>query len=143
MSMSSPEDRQARADREQLQLLAIGYYVVGGITFLFACFALLYVAMGVLVMFSPPKPHGGQPPPFIVGVLLTAFGSFFLLLGWSVAALTLFVGRSIQRQRRRTLTLVVAAIQCAFFPFGTALGVCTFLVLMRDSVMQLYDASAT
>lgn len=142
MADASQHERQSRADQEQLQLLAIGYYVVGGLMFLFSCFALIYVAVGVMVVLSPPRPDHGQPPPQFVGFLFAAVGGFFLLLGWSLAALTVFVGRSIQKRRRRTLTLVMAAIECAFFPFGTVLGVCTFLVLLRDSVMRIYDEQA-
>jgi hypothetical protein len=142
MADASQHERQSRADQEQLQLLTIGYYVVGGLIFLFSCFALIYVAIGVIIAISPPNPNRGEPPPQFVGIFFAAVGTFFLLLGWFTAALTVFVGRSIQKRRRRTFTLVMAAVECAFFPFGTVLGVCTFLVLLRESVMRIYDEEA-
>ena len=32
----------------------------------------------------------------------------------------------------------MAALSCAFFPFGTVLGVFTIIVLQKDSVRQLF-----
>jgi hypothetical protein len=32
----------------------------------------------------------------------------------------------------------VAGINCLWVPLGTALGVCTFIVLLRESVNKLY-----
>jgi hypothetical protein len=52
--------------------------------------------------------------------------------------LTIVSGRLISLRRRRTFSLVVAGINCASFPFGTVLGVFTFIVLARPSVRALY-----
>jgi hypothetical protein len=38
------------------------------------------------------------------------------------------------------MTFVVAAINCAFFPFGTALGIFTIIVLQRSTVKMTYAA---
>jgi len=38
--------------------------------------------------------------------------------------------------------MVIAAIGCLEFPYGTALGVFSFIVLGRDSVIQLFNPSA-
>jgi hypothetical protein len=35
----------------------------------------------------------------------------------------------------------VAALSCAFMPFGTVLGVFTIVVLVRPSVKQLFESS--
>lgn len=63
-----------------------------------------------------------------------------LLLGWTTGALVIVSGRSIKRRRRRVFSLIVAGLSCLFFPFGTALGVFTFIVLLRPSVERLYRA---
>ena len=45
------------------------------------------------------------------------------------------------RQRKcRVFSLVVAGLDCLQIPFGTALGVFDFIVLLRDSVRQSYAA---
>jgi len=56
--------------------------------------------------------------------------------------MTIFAGRSIQKRKRWIFTLVIAGLQCASFPFGTALGVFTFLLLFRESVRRLYQVDA-
>jgi hypothetical protein len=40
-------------------------------------------------------------------------------------------------------SLVIAGLNCIQIPFGTALGVFTIIVLLRDSVREAYAAGAT
>jgi hypothetical protein len=40
------------------------------------------------------------------------------------------------------LSLIVAELNCLQFPFGTVLGEFTFVVLLRGSVIELYDYQA-
>ena len=47
-------------DEEHLKLLAIFHYIVGAMAFLFSCFPLLYVGMGVLFVVSPHFMTDGQ-----------------------------------------------------------------------------------
>lgn len=139
-------DPQEVVDAEHLRILAICYYVMGGVVIFFSCFALLYVVFGLLialdseVFHNPQRPHDGPPPE--LGYVLAVMGGVFVALGWTFGGLTIFAGRSMQRRRRRTLTLVLAALYCLWIPFGTLLGIFTFIVLMRPSVMRLYDERA-
>ena len=58
-------------------------------------------------------------------------------------ALAKFLAASRIRQRRsRMFCLVVAGISCLGIPYGTILGVCSFIVLGRDSVAAQFDAPA-
>jgi hypothetical protein len=81
--------------------------------------------------------------------MLVAFGSFFAVLGMAFvffgmvyAAVTLLAGRFISQERRRVFCLVIAAIHCLHAPLGTALGVCTFIVLLRPSVQARFQMQA-
>jgi hypothetical protein len=65
-------------------------------------------------------------------------GGCAVFVGWTLGILTIVSGRLISLRRRRTFSLVVAGINCASFPFGTVLGVFTFIVLARPSVRALY-----
>ena len=67
-------------------------------------------------------------------------GAGAMLLGWAVGILTLISGRAIARRRWRFFSLVMAGVNCASFPFGTLLGIFTFIVLLRASVRSLYPA---
>jgi hypothetical protein len=85
-------------------------------------------------------PHQGLPPE--IGFLFAGLGAFIVLLGWTVGILTIYSGRCLQTHRHRTFSLVMAAIHCLWMPLGTILGVFTFVVLSRQSVIRLYDTPA-
>jgi hypothetical protein len=132
-------------DEEQLKLLAIFHYVVAGLGALFACFPLLHVGMGLMMVLDPEFMTGGQnspPPPAALGYLVIAMGALFVLLGWAVAICTWISGRMLAQRRRRMFSFVMAAILCAFMPFGTILGIFTIIVLSRESVQRLYGQNA-
>ena len=92
--------------------------------------------------FSPDRanrPRLPQPEfPKAIGFLFVFIGAALVLIGWTVGGLTIYVGRCLQRRRHRTFTLIMAGINCLHIPFGTALGVFTFIVLQRPSVAALY-----
>jgi hypothetical protein len=136
-----PQERQAIVDAEHLRILAICYYVSGGMGIFFSCFALIYVVMGLAVAigggFARPGDAEGAA---VVGGVIAVMGILFLLIGWTIGGLTILAARSIQQRRRRTLTLVIAVLHCLWIPIGTLLGVFTFIVLMRPSVERLYSS---
>lgn len=126
-------------DIEHLRLLSIFHYVVGALAALIACLPILHLIVGVvlLAVSGSPDAHGEAPPAF-VGWILIGMASFFILLGWCVAACILAAGRCLSGQSHYTYCLVVAAIECMFMPFGTVLGVFTIIVLTRQSVRDLF-----
>ena len=131
------------SDEEQhLRLLAIFHYVVAGLTALFALFPLMYVAMGWFFLHAPP-PKQGEPPPAIVGYFIIGIGAVLFLLGQSFAGCVFAAGRCIHSQMRYWFVFVVACLQCAFFPFGTVLGVFTIIVLSRPTVKQMFFGRVT
>jgi hypothetical protein len=52
--------------------------------------------------------------------------------------MTILSGRFIAKRRRKLFSLIVAGLSCLSFPLGTALGVFTFIVLLRDTIPELY-----
>lgn len=131
-------------DQQHLRLLSIFHYVVGGLTALLACFPLIHLALGLAMVFSPEslggKP-GEAPPPQVIGWLFTFVGGFMFLAGQAMAICTVIAGRFIARRKRYWFIFVMACIECAFFPFGTVLGVFTILTLSRETVKTLFDVS--
>jgi hypothetical protein len=53
--------------------------------------------------------------------------------------LNLFAWRSLKARRHRIFTLILSGMNCLFIPFGTVLGVFTFVVLLRPTVRELYE----
>src|SRR5678810_582248 len=130
-------------DKEHLRLLSIFHYVVGAFTLFIACFPLIHVGLGLAMIYAPQwfsnKP--GDVPPAFVGWLFTCMGAGMFLAGLSLALCIVFAGRFIAQRRRYWFVFVVACFECAIFPFGTALGVFTIVVLSRPTVKSLFGDS--
>ena len=59
-------------DTEQLNLLAIFHYVVGGLAALFSFFPLFYSVIGGFLLYAAQHPgaNNQEPPPALVGWIL-------------------------------------------------------------------------
>ena len=137
---------QRNSDAENLNLLAVFHYIVGVIGFLFACFPIIHLVIGIVMIAGAGSGHaarGGEAAPAFVGYAFAGFAAVLILLGWAMAICTIISGRMIARRRHRTFSFVLGAILCVFFPFGTVLGVFTIVVLNKDSVKALYDQRTT
>jgi hypothetical protein len=129
-------------DKKQLRLLSIFHYVVAGITALMACFPLIHLFVGLSILTQSNNfNHGGIPPQMdmILGWAFTIISSLMICLGWAFAICLLVAGNNLRKQSRYTLCLVVAAVCCVLFPFGTVLGVFTIIVLQRPTVKMLFE----
>jgi hypothetical protein len=130
-------------DEEQLKLLSIFHYVVGGLAALFALFPIFHLIIGLIFILAPGSVGSeGEPPPAFIGWFFVIFAGMFIIAGWIFAGFVITTGRFLARRIHRLFCLVVAGVECAFIPFGTVLGVFTIIVLMRESVKELFSASA-
>jgi hypothetical protein len=138
-----PPPAVSSTDAEHLRLLSIFHYIVGGLGAFFACFPLVHVAMGIFMVVKPEAMGGNEAgaPPAFFGYLMAGFGLLLVVMGWAMAICTIISGRFLAQRRRRTFSIVVAAIQCLFIPLGTILGIFTIIVLGRESVQRLYRAN--
>ena len=144
--MSDELMRQSIIDEEHLKLLSLGYMISAATTAFFSLIGLMYMAMGVFmsVLISHQKetdPSTGQAPPAFVGWLFAAIGLGMFLVLIGVAAAKFRTAICIRRRSSRTFCMVVAGIGCLEIPYGTVLGVLSFMVLGRDSVTRLFNAS--
>jgi hypothetical protein len=127
-------------DIEQLRLLTLGHYIGAALLSLVACFPLIHVSIGLLFLINPPPVQSGQPfPSQLFGLMFALIGGALVLGGWTLAACLFAAGRSIAARRRYTFCIVVAALSCTVFPFGTALGVLSLLVLTRPTVKAMFQ----
>ena len=123
-------------DSEHLKLLSIFHFVVAGMAALFACIPFIHFFIGLAMVTGTLPDTGPEVQP--IGIFLIVFAGLFILAGWTLAVLIAYAGRSLQTRRRYTYCLVMAGVECIFMPFGTVLGVFTIIVLMRDSVKELF-----
>jgi hypothetical protein len=131
-----------QTDENQLHLLTVFHYVLAAITALFSCFALIYIGLGVAMILHPESMAGshGEPPPLFVGWLFTSIGVAFLIAGWGYVICLILAGRFLKHRKHYVFCLVMAGLSCMWVPFGTALGVFTFIVLLRPEVKALFES---
>jgi hypothetical protein len=145
--MSDQETRQTIMDEEHLRLLSIGYYVSAGITAIFSMIGLLYFAMGVffLAIGRSGSASGapGELPPAFMGALFMGMGLVMFAFLAIIAVLKFLAGSRIKQRRSRIFCMIIAGIGCLEIPYGTALGVLTFMVLGRNSVRSIFEAAKT
>lgn len=122
---------------EQLHVLAIFHWVVGGMAAVFSLFPLIHVGFGVAILRGVVDRGRDAPPPF-VGWILVGIGALFIAAGWSYAVLVIIAGRNLNAHRHYVYCLVVAAIETLFMPFGTILGIFTIVVLLQEPVKALF-----
>jgi len=144
--MSEQDHRQGIVNEEHLRLLAIGYWVARGTAALFSLFGLFYICMGAMFAASFAKIPAAsvqpdQPPPAFVPWILAGVGLAIFLVAATFAAMRFWTAVCLKRRTSRTFCLVVAALSCLEFPYGTTLGVFTFIVLGRPSVIPLFGSS--
>lgn len=129
---------QRTIDEEHLRLLRLAYFIAAAWNLFFVFFPLIYVAMGLFVMFLP-RMGKDDAPPFFVGLVFVIIGLTVCLIMAAVTLMKFLSARAIGARRRRVLCLVTAGISCLAFPYGTAIGVATFIVLQRPSVVAMFE----
>ena len=144
--MTEEIDRRAIIDEEHLKLLSLGYKVSGGFAACLSLFGLMYVLMGVImgtVLSHAPETssRAGQQPPAFIGWIFACIGLAMFVGLIAMAAAKFRVSWCIRHRRSRTFCMVIASIGCLEIPYGTLLGVFSFLVLGRDSVAPLFTSN--
>ena len=137
-------DRQAIIDEEHLKLVSLGFMISAGIAAFFASFGLIYVFIGIVMSIAlahTPASANGGPPPAFVGWIFGGIGLAFLLIGAGVAFARFWASRCVKQRKSRTFCMVIAAIGCLEFPYGTTLGVLALMALGRESVKKLFVAN--
>lgn len=139
---TSPQDslQESSQDRQHLDLLGTFHYVVAGLGALFSLFPVIHLAIGIAMvtghMSGTQRP--GEPDPALFGWFFVGIAVVMIVFGLTFSALLAYAGRCLRQRRRHTFCLVMAAISCAFMPFGTVLGIFTLIVLSRPSAKSLF-----
>src|SRR6266852_8468796 len=134
-----------QTDENQLYLLTVFHYVLAAITALFSCFALIYIGLGLAMILHTESMSGshGEPPPLFMGWIFTLIGLAFLIAGWAYVICVILTARFLKRRKHYVFCLVMAGLGCMWVPFGTALGVFTFVVLLRPEVKAMFESPGT
>ncbi len=127
---------ELKADRAHLRILALCYTWVAFLLGLAVIAAVWYLMIGILIVAGVM----GQPGPGEVrgGVALIVLSPLAGAAFWTLARYVIVAARSLKGLKRYKYCMITAALFCALPPLGTALGLCTILVLLRDSVKELF-----
>jgi len=126
-------------DEEQLDLLRIFHYVLAGMSALISLFPILHLLMGLAIVSGLIPIEEGENSPVFIGWILIGISVFMIGFGMTYAGIIALSGRYIGQRKHYTFCRVAAGFACLMMPFGTALGVFTIIVLMRESVKELFD----
>ncbi|MFZ1073472.1 MAG: hypothetical protein WAO21_08560 [Verrucomicrobiia bacterium] len=140
--MNAELSQQGIVDSEHLRLLRIGYFISAATNLLWVFFPLIYVVMGAIIFFGgfdDAKTSG--PPPKSIGLVFMLIGMAISLIMATTMVLKFLTARAIGKRRYKGLIFATAAISCIGVPWGTALGVLTFIVLSRPSVASQFTNS--
>jgi hypothetical protein len=127
-------------DQEHLRILTMCYYLLAACTGFFSLLALLYVGFAAIALSGVVAANqSSNADPRAIGYIFAAFGIAGFLFGMGMALLYYLVARGLRDHRWSTFCYAMAAISCLYIPFGTAIGVCTILVLNRPDVKRLFS----
>ncbi len=126
--------------KNQLSTLTVLHYVYGAFICLVGLCLLGLVFAGVFLNSDWLQQQTGDPPPLFVGTFLSSLGWVLFALVELHGVLNFISAAKVQRQKGRTFSQVVAALNCLNIPFGLALGIYTFVVLGDKEVQGLYEA---
>lgn len=127
-----------------LRLLSAGYYIQAGIAAFYTLLLLGYSALATAALANLAKmsSNSGQHnlPPGFVSILSVIL---MVLIGLACAyTVCLFLAGLWLRTLRNLLFIqIVAALNCLAIPYGTVLGIFTFMVLQRPSAKQFFAST--
>jgi len=130
---------QRKTDLDQLRLLVLFHYIAAGLSLAGLLFVFGHYTMMHFVMLNPTAwaRQKNPPPP----EMFTFFKWFYVLFAlWFIVSGIgdLISARCLKARQHRVFSLLVAGLNLLHTPIGTCLGVFTFVVLLRESVVELY-----
>jgi hypothetical protein len=122
--------------RSHVSLLGLLQLTWGGMGLLLGASLLLLAAAAAAIARQPeadPLTAGATAFVFVVFAIAVAAG------GWA----NVWVGQALRRQKSqgRTVALLLALMNLFVLPFGTALAIYTFWVLLHNEVRALFEPS--
>lgn len=128
-------------DEKHLDQLSLGFKIYAAINALFACIPFIHLFLGIM-MVTGRMNDGINQPPAAFGWFFIVFASIFILVGWTFSACNFYAGRFLKERRKHTFCFVMSCINCASVPFGTVVGIFGIIILMRDSVKNIFQENS-
>lgn len=91
------------------------------------------------MMLTGAFPNNANPPPDFFAYAFILMGAVAIAVGLALSSCMILTALRLRQLRSRTFCIVVSALACTAFPFGTALGVWTLIVLCRRETIQAFN----
>lgn len=127
---------QVESYRAKIRALAIAWFVYAGLMLLVGFVGLSFARHFLTGAFGPGMHGGGAPPWFFPMILRIAWGLLLVRSGLAVAA---GWGMLEQAGWGRIVAIIAAFFSLFNFPFGTAIGIWTLVVLLGYRNAMLYE----
>ena len=118
----------------QINLIGILWIVMGGLSLILGFLGFLFF-FGVSFI-----PDLGREAPFILRTVGTVAVFFFVLLG--LPKIIAGIGLLKKKEWARILTLIVSFINLLNIPLGTALGIYSIIILLKEESIQYFNSPA-
>lgn len=128
-------------DEKHLDQLSLGFKIYAAVNALFSSFPIIHLIIGIM-MVSGGFDGGKDAPPPLIGWFFIIFASVFILFGYAVSVCNFYAGRFMKERRNYTFCFVMSCLNCTFMPLGTILGIFSIIVLLRDSVKEIFKSGA-
>lgn len=129
---------QSTLDNEHLRLLRIGYLIAGGTTLFTGLIGVFYIAFGFFMSALLGSIDSNSGSDEFMSTIFIGIGAVLVAVVGGLGTLQLLTAKYLRERRNHTLCQITAAITCLSMPWGTAVGVATFMVLGRSSVRQQF-----
>jgi hypothetical protein len=134
-----------KKDVEHLRQLSIFHFTAAGLAlagllFLAGHYAIMSSVFNDPAVMAKMNKDSNLPANFFHMFIwfYVVFGTFVIVSGIANVISAIFL----RQRRHRTFSFIVAGLNCLHMPLGTVLGVFTFVVLGRESVIQMYEAKS-
>lgn len=136
MAMDSP-----LITSHDLRLLSIGYYIQAGIAAFYTLMLLGYSAFATAIFANIARISAESNQQQIPAGILTIISILLAIVIGLTCAYTIcmfLAGYWLRRYRNKLFIQIVGALTCLAIPYGTVLGIFTFMVLQRPSARQFF-----
>lgn len=125
---------------KHLKSIEIFHYVYGAMICFGGLFLLAIAALGGFLGSDFVADRAQDDAPRVVGAVLGVVGITLFVIVEIMGILNIYSGSRIGKRKDRTLSMVVAAINCLSVPLGLLLGIFTLIALSEDAAKQEYGA---
>ncbi|QYO66389.1 hypothetical protein [Leptolyngbya sp. 7M] len=125
-------------DIQYLRYLRIGHFINAGLLFLIALFPVIHLGVGI-AMVAGMFESENDPPPVFLGYLFVGIALVIIAMFATLGVLNLIAARNLGEYRNWIFCVVMAAVNIMFSPIGLVIGIFSLVVLLRESVKQLFE----